>query len=97
MPTNHDENLQDRYAREFAAMEPKTPMVHVMAQNWQDESLPPTWQQIQQARAEHNALASRVADMEAALTHIHGVALADDPRDLPGIAIEAAKALGIKS
>ncbi len=59
MPTNHDETLQDRYARELAAMDPKTPMVKVMASNWQEDSLAPTWQQLQQAVAEHDALEQR--------------------------------------
>lgn len=68
MPTNHDETLQDRYARELAAMEPKTPMVKVMAMNWQEDSLAPTWQQLLKAVGEHEALERRVAELESQLS-----------------------------
>ena len=181
MATNHDETLQERYARELAAMEPKTPMVKVMASNWQEDSLAPTWQQLHQAVAEYDELRAelqaarqevmeqaklngmgaerearlmaenaelrqenqrlaqavkwesdlcqqalesrkeletenaelkskltdkacllrgcyaRINVLERALTHIHGVALAEDHRDLPGIAKDAKEALGSKT
>lgn len=40
---------------------------------------------------------ARINTLERTLTHIHGVALADDSRDLPGIAKDAKEALGSKT
>lgn len=65
MATNHDETLQERYARELAAMEPKTPMVKVMASNWQEDGLAPTWQQLLKAQIEYDELRARVVALAA--------------------------------